>query len=77
MFSGSKGLGENETGIDGEDYGPPTPTEAQKTGQAIVDVVKSDVPLTKTNFMYIAGGVIVAYVVWQYFFKDMLPDENY
>lgn len=70
MFAGDRGVG-------AEDYGPPTPTEAQKTGQAVVDIVKSDVPLTKTNFLYIAGGAIALYVAWNYFFKDMLPDENY
>lgn len=76
MFNG-KELGAWQNGMGAEDYGPPAPTEQQKTGQAIIDVVKADIPLTKNNFLYIVGGAIAVYAVWQYWFKDMMPDENY
>lgn len=70
MFAGDNGIG-------AEDYGPPTPTDQQKTGQAILDIAKSEVPLTKNTIYYVVGGVIGAYLLYTYFFKDMIADENY
>lgn len=78
MFREDKGqLGTWQEGVGAdEDYGPPTPTEQQKTGQAIVDTLKAQIPLTKTNFLYIAGGAIAVYFAWNYFFKGWVSDES-
>lgn len=65
-----------QEGVGAEEYGPPTPTSTQQTGQAIRDVVTSNIPLTKTNFLYMAGGAVAVYFAWQYFFKDMISDES-
>lgn len=81
MFAGNHGLGTWQESVGAElgpnDYGPPEPTTQQKTGQAIIDTLKADIPLTKMNFYYIVGGAIGIYALWQYFLKDMIADDNY
>lgn len=74
MFAGDRQMGAE---LSPEEYGPPVPTSTQVAVQTARDVVTSNIPLTKMNVLYIAGGAIALYVAWQYFFKDMLPDENY
>jgi len=75
MFNG-KDLGSWQEGVGAEDYGPPAPTEQQKTGQAILDIAKSEVPLTKNTIYYVIGGVTAVYFAWEYLFKDMISDES-
>lgn len=74
MFNGRE-LG--SVGAEDWRYGPPAPTDQQKTGQAILDIAKSEVPLTKNTVYYVIGGAVVVYLAWEYLFKGMIPDENY
>ena len=70
MFKDSLGseLGTWQEGIGAEEYGPPTPTNTQLAVQAGRDVLTTGID--KTTVMYIAGGVVVAYLLYNYMYSE-------
>jgi hypothetical protein len=51
-----------------EEYGPPAPTSTQLAVQEARDILTSKVPMTSSTFMYMVGGVLAAYLVYQYMY---------
>lgn len=69
MFNGiSKTLGTWQEGVGAEDFGPPVPTAVQTVVQTGRDVLTTGID--KTTVMYIAGGVVVAYMLYHYMYSE-------
>lgn len=69
MFNGiGKTLGTWEEGVGAEEYGPAEPTAVQTVVQTGRDVLTTGI--NKTTVMYIAGGVVVAYMLYHYMYSE-------
>jgi len=69
MFNGKEEeLASWQEGVGAEDYGPPAPTGTQLVVQAGRDVLTTGID--KTTVMYIAGGVLAAYLLYNYMYSE-------
>ena len=70
MFKDSLGskLGAWQEGVGAEEYGPAEPTAVQTVVQTGRDVLTTGID--KTTVMYIAGGVVVAYLLYNYMYSE-------
>jgi hypothetical protein len=69
MFNGKQEeLAAWEESVGAEDYGPPTPTTTQVAVQAGRDILTTSI--NKTTVMYIAGGVLAAYLLYNYMYSE-------
>jgi hypothetical protein len=72
MFKVESGneLGTWEEGVGAEEYGPAAPTTTQVAVQTVRDIATSQIPMTSTTLLYVAGGVVAAYLLYQYMYAS-------
>lgn len=59
-----------DEGIGAEDFGPPTPTSTQLAVQTVRDIATARVPLEGATLLYIAGGMVAAYLLYNYLYSE-------